>query len=153
MRIPLIYALHSGNLYGTERMALATAEVLAEDFSPVIMAPPGPALEHAKLMGLETCPFRSSIEFASAVRPLLSRSRDAVFLATGVMHSLAAIAGISRCATRHLAHLRDQSMEAPMKAAQLRQKAAPEPRLCQAGCRLQFRQKPAGRQWRFRTER
>ena len=38
-RIPLIYALHSGNLYGTERMALATAAGLSDRVDPSILAP------------------------------------------------------------------------------------------------------------------
>ena len=41
---PLIYALHSGNLYGTERMALATlAGLSGDEFAPWLIAPPGPA--------------------------------------------------------------------------------------------------------------
>ena len=44
MTIPLVYALHSGNLYGTERMALATLQGLRDRFDPVLLAPPGPAL-------------------------------------------------------------------------------------------------------------
>ena len=39
MTIPLIYALHSGNLYGTERMALSTAAGLLDRFTPLIMRP------------------------------------------------------------------------------------------------------------------
>ena len=57
MKIPLIYALHSGNLYGTERMALATAEILADEFDCIIVAPPGPALQLAAQKGLGTRAF------------------------------------------------------------------------------------------------
>ncbi len=92
MRIPLIYALHSGNLYGTERMALWTAAGLTDRFDPVIMAPKGPALEEAARMGFSAVPFGSPGEFALAVRPFFARSRRLVFLATGVVHSLAAVA-------------------------------------------------------------
>ncbi len=104
MKTPLVYALHSGNLYGTERMALATAEVLAKDFAPVMVAPPGAALELASQMGLETRSFSGAAEFSAVVRPLLSRSREVVFIATGVMHSLAAIAW-NMVLRRRLAHL------------------------------------------------
>ena len=31
--VPLLYVLHSGNLYGTERMALATASGLADEYT------------------------------------------------------------------------------------------------------------------------
>ena len=85
--IPLIYALHSGNLYGTERMALATACGLAAQFRPVIMAPPGPALEETNRLGLQGVPFSGALQFAASLRRLLSRPKRVVFLATGVMHS------------------------------------------------------------------
>ncbi len=104
MKIPLIYALHSGNLYGTERMALATVEVLAGQFEPIMLAPPGPALQLAAKMGLETHAFAGAAEFSTAIRPLMARSRRVVFLATGVMHSLAAI-GWNVFLRRRLAHL------------------------------------------------
>jgi glycosyltransferase involved in cell wall biosynthesis len=104
VKIPLIYALHSGNLYGTERMALATAGALAGDFEPVMVAPPGPALELAAKMGLETRAFSGAAEFCTVIRPLLLRGRQAVFLATGVMHSLAAI-GWNALLRHRIAHL------------------------------------------------
>jgi hypothetical protein len=44
MPTPLLYALHSSNLYGTERMALATMAALGDSFTPTMFAPPGPAL-------------------------------------------------------------------------------------------------------------
>ena len=71
MKIPLIYALHSGNLYGTERMALATAEMLADEFEPVFVAPPGLALQLAGKMGFETHAFTNPSQFSTAVHPLL----------------------------------------------------------------------------------
>jgi glycosyltransferase involved in cell wall biosynthesis len=104
MKIPLIYALHSGNLYGTERMALATAEALAGEFAPVMLAPPGPALQLAAGMGMETRSFSSAGEFSAAIRPLLARSRQIAFLATGVMHSLMAISW-NLLLRRRMAHL------------------------------------------------
>jgi glycosyltransferase involved in cell wall biosynthesis len=104
MKIPLIYALHSGNLYGTERMALATAEALAGEFEPLILAPPGPALQLAAAMGLETRAFAGAADLSAAIRPLLARSRQIAFLATGVLHSLAAI-GWNVFLRRRIAHL------------------------------------------------
>jgi glycosyltransferase involved in cell wall biosynthesis len=104
MKIPLIYALHSGNLYGTERMALATAEALAGEFEPVMLAPPGPALQLAARMGLETRAFTGAAGLSAAIRPLLARGRQVVFLATGVMHSLTAI-GWNVLLRRRIAHL------------------------------------------------
>lgn len=92
MKLPLVYALHSGNLYGTERMALATVEGLADEFDPIIFAPQGQALEAARRLGFAVQPFASPFEFAWKLRPFLSRHKRLVFVATGVMHSLACLA-------------------------------------------------------------
>lgn len=91
-RLPLLYALHSGNLYGTERMALATAEGLVDEYEPTMFAPPGPALEAASPLGFGTRAFGSANEFARQVRPLIAKHRSLAFVATGVAHSLACLA-------------------------------------------------------------
>jgi hypothetical protein len=44
-RHPLVFVLHSSNLYGTERMSLATAKGLSDEFEAIFLGPPGPALE------------------------------------------------------------------------------------------------------------
>jgi glycosyltransferase involved in cell wall biosynthesis len=88
MRTPLLYALHSGNLYGTERMALSTALGLSDEFDPVIFAPPGRALEEAARMGFAVRAFASPREFARVLRPFLAGNREVAFIATGVVHSL-----------------------------------------------------------------
>jgi glycosyltransferase involved in cell wall biosynthesis len=104
MRIPLVYALHSGNLYGTERMALATAESLADEFEPTIFAPPGPAMEEARRLGIATQHFTHPLDFAWKLRPFLSGSQRLAFVATGVTHSLACIAW-NRLYRRQVVHL------------------------------------------------
>ena len=104
MRIPLVYALHSGNLYGTERMALSTAAGLVEDFAPIIMAPPCPAIEAARRSGFETLPFQNAWQFASGLRPVFARSKKIAFLATGVMHSSVCLA-LNLVYRRRVAHL------------------------------------------------
>lgn len=104
MRIPLIYALHSGNLYGTERMALATAAGLHDRFDPTIMAPPGPALEEAGRRGYAVAPFGNAWQFTKALRTVLARSPEAAFLATGVMHSSVCLA-LNKVYRRRIAHL------------------------------------------------
>lgn len=91
-RLPLLYALHSGNLYGTERMALATAEGLRDEYEPTMLAPPGPALEAAGPLGFGVRAFSSAKEFAKQVRPLIAAHRSLAFVATGVVHSLACLA-------------------------------------------------------------
>lgn len=100
----LIYALHSGNLYGTERMALATAAGLKDTFSPVIFAPPGPALHEAQRLGMDVRSFKSPIEFAFRLIPYFLRHRELAFVATGVVHSLACLTlgSLLRNRVRHL---------------------------------------------------
>jgi glycosyltransferase involved in cell wall biosynthesis len=100
----LIYALHSGNLYGTERMALSTASGLAAEFDCVIMAPEGPALAEARRLGFAAVPFRDAKEFALALWKLFAPRRRVAFFATGVMHSAVCLA-LNAFRGREIAHL------------------------------------------------
>lgn len=104
MRTPLVYALHSGNLYGTERMALSTIERLTDEFEPLMFAPPGPALAAAAQCGYATFPFNSPLEFAAKLRKVLAANKRLAFVATGVAHSLACIVlnGIYRRKISHI---------------------------------------------------
>lgn len=88
MKPVFLYALHSGNLYGTERMALVTLEGLGDRFEPVVFAPPGPALDEARRLGMGAVEFRNARQFALALLPHIFRNRRIAFAATGVMHSL-----------------------------------------------------------------
>lgn len=107
-RVPLLYVLHSGNLYGTERMALATAEGLSGEFSPIMFAPPGPALELAARMGLGARAFGSPLQLAGLLRPLLAQHRRLAMVATGISQSLVFIALNAvyrrRCVHLHVVH-------------------------------------------------
>jgi glycosyltransferase involved in cell wall biosynthesis len=104
MRPPLVYALHSGNLYGTERMALATAEALEDRFYPIICAPPGPALDEARRRGMQTRPFTGLWQFAQSLRPILASSPSLACVCTGVTQSLVCSA-LNAVYRRRLAHL------------------------------------------------
>lgn len=88
MKPVFLYVLHSGNLYGTERMALATLDGLRDRLSPVLFAPPGPALAEAGRMGMQTVEFRNSRELALRLRPWVAGHKRIAFAATGVSHSL-----------------------------------------------------------------
>lgn len=103
-RIPLIYALHSGNLYGTERMALATAAELSDQFEPIILAPEGPVSFEADRMGLKFRSFASPLQFAREIRPMFRECKKIAFIATGLTHSLAAIA-LNSVYRRRISHL------------------------------------------------
>ncbi len=86
----LLYSLHSGNLYGTERMALATAAGMRDEFETIIIAPPGIVHAEAKRSGFQSILFESTSEYLAAIRPWFARREPIVAIGTRVMHSLAA---------------------------------------------------------------
>lgn len=73
-------------------MAIATMQGLAGEFRPILFGPPGPAMDEAQRLGLETHPFRGAKEFAAALRPCLREHRELTFVATGVVQSAVCIA-------------------------------------------------------------
>ena len=89
-------------------MALATAEGLAGEYSPVIFAPPGAALEAARRMGFQTQAFTRPRDLALGLRPRIAGSERLVFMATGVVHSMVLLAWNvlyrRRVAHLHLVH-------------------------------------------------
>jgi glycosyltransferase involved in cell wall biosynthesis len=103
-RLPLLYVLHSGNLYGTERIALATASGLGNEYCATIFAPPGPVLDEARRRGLGARAFRGPRDLAVKMWPWFRANRRLAFVATGVSHSLIAsvLAKLSRCRLGHL---------------------------------------------------
>jgi len=86
----LLYALHSGNLYGTERMALATAQALGPEFRTIIIAPEGPVHAEARRLGFETIVFRGVFQFLREIRKYYAESRQVVSIGTRVVHSVGA---------------------------------------------------------------
>jgi glycosyltransferase involved in cell wall biosynthesis len=91
-RQALVFVLHSSNLYGTERMSLATAQGLADEFESVFLGPPGPALVEAERLGFATGQYRTSIDLAKALRPILREKRALTLVATGPRYSLVCMA-------------------------------------------------------------
>ena len=91
-RHPVLYVLHSSQLYGTERMALATAEGLADEFETIFIGPPGPGLVEAQRLGFETHTYRTSKDLAKVLRPLLKRYKTLTFVGTGPRYNLVCIA-------------------------------------------------------------
>jgi glycosyltransferase involved in cell wall biosynthesis len=88
--IPLLYSLHSGNLYGTERMALATAQALGPEFQVVIIAPEGPVHAEAQRLGYQTMVFRGAFKHLWAIRRFFAGNSRVITINTRVAHSLAA---------------------------------------------------------------
>lgn len=103
-RLPLLYVLHSGNLYGTERIALATASGLGDEYSATIFAPAGPVLDEARRRGLEARAFCGPRDLAAQIWPWFHANRRLAFIATGVSHALVAwmLSKLSRCGLGHL---------------------------------------------------
>jgi glycosyltransferase involved in cell wall biosynthesis len=90
MRIPLAYVLHSGQLFGTERMALATLGALRGRVDGVVIAPPGPVHAAARLAGLASLEARGRLGMAWALLRHLLAHRDSAVFTTGVWHSMLA---------------------------------------------------------------
>ena len=104
MRPPLVYVLHSGKLFGTERMALSTLAALRPWFDPVLLAPPGDAVRAAEAEGIQVHAFRSRRELLRCLRRALRAVPRAAICATAVTHSLLAW-GLSRFLGTRLLHL------------------------------------------------
>lgn len=100
----IIYILHSGNLYGTERMALATMTGLKQQGRGLLLAPPGPVHAEAARLGLASRPFSSPARLSRCLLHELKAHRQLNLVATGVSHSLVAqaLAWTRRCRIRHV---------------------------------------------------
>lgn len=100
----LIYALHSGQLFGTERMALATLTGLMDRYRPVLLAPAGPVHDAAAALGIESHVIHNLRQQAREYGSLLHGQRQAWLMTTGVSQSLlaAAIAPLARCKLAHI---------------------------------------------------
>jgi glycosyltransferase involved in cell wall biosynthesis len=84
----LLYLLHSGNLYGTERMALVTLDGLRDRLEPVLFAPSGTVHDEAQRLGIETHEFKSSLDLFKQIPAFLRATDTVAVCATGVSHSL-----------------------------------------------------------------
>jgi glycosyltransferase involved in cell wall biosynthesis len=104
MRHPVLYVLHSSQLYGTERMALATAQGLADEFETIFIGPPGVGLVEAARLGFETYQYRTSKDLALVLRPLLKRYRSLTFVGTGPRYNLVCI-GLNLLYRRRIKHI------------------------------------------------
>lgn len=103
--------LHSGSLYGTEKMGLVTVEALAEYDHRVILAPPGwsegsiPAvLDAAREMGLDARRFEDRRSLVQQVWRLFREQSSVDVITTSITQSVlvTAIAATTRTRLRHL---------------------------------------------------
>jgi glycosyltransferase involved in cell wall biosynthesis len=86
----LLYSLHSGNLYGTERMALATAVGLRDEFETIFIAPPGLVHAEAERQGFRTLLFQNPRRYLADIRPFFAEREPMVAIGTRVLHTMAA---------------------------------------------------------------
>jgi glycosyltransferase involved in cell wall biosynthesis len=104
----LLYVLHSGQLFGSERMAIATLLGLCQDFDSLLLAPPGPAVPYAQTRGLSAASFGGLVSLARSFLVQLLRRRSVTLVATGVSQSLLGIVLAALTLTRlrhfHIVH-------------------------------------------------
>jgi glycosyltransferase involved in cell wall biosynthesis len=79
-------------MYGTERMALATAQGLADDFDFIFLGPRGPALRAATELGFETRFFQTIPQLIKLMISLLYRFDSFVFVSTLPRYSAICVA-------------------------------------------------------------
>ena len=90
MRVPLTYVLHSGQLFGTERMALATLEALGERVEGTLIAPPGPVHAVARAAGFTSHVAVGRFGMPRLIARELRAHPEGALFTTGVGHSLVA---------------------------------------------------------------
>ena len=88
MKPCIVYVLHSGNLYGTEKMALVTLQGLQKDYALHLLAPPGPVHQAATDMSIAHQEFLGTQDLFKQLLGILKSSNRIAFFATGVVHSL-----------------------------------------------------------------
>jgi len=87
-RIPFIYILYSGQLYGTERMAINTAKGLCREHLSIILTPGGLILNEAACYGITTKCFRNQRDLANYLKSYLAKYQKLVFVTTSVSQSI-----------------------------------------------------------------
>jgi glycosyltransferase involved in cell wall biosynthesis len=85
----LAYVLHSGQLFGTERMALATMAALREQFDALLIAPPGPVHAAARSAGLQSRVAKGRLAMLAHLLRHLLRHPHSALLTTGVWQAIA----------------------------------------------------------------
>lgn len=113
MRACIAYVLHSGEMFGTERMALATLHALRErvgtqDIDATIIAPPGPVHGAAKVANLRSRVAANRFALVLALWAHLRQSPQSALLMTAVWHSVVGHCLQTLCAGRgmhlHIVH-------------------------------------------------
>ncbi len=88
-RARIVYVVHSGQAFGTERIALATLAALQDRGETLLVAPPGPAHELAREMGIASVTFGSPWQLLRVLASVL-QARGSLLFTTGLVHTLCA---------------------------------------------------------------
>lgn len=83
---PLIYILHCGNLFGTERMALETLDGLGVG-NCITISPDGPLLDESAARGHRSIAAQSSLQLVRELIRLMRAHEELVFFSTTVVHA------------------------------------------------------------------
>ena len=87
----LLYALHCGNLYGTERMALATLEGMA-DYRRYVIAPTSVShpslLSESRRLGYQSREFKNVLHFVKVVFPIFLKNRRIDIISTSATQNI-----------------------------------------------------------------
>ncbi len=83
----LLYAITAANLYGTERVAIATLAAFAKERAVVLIAPPGPAVDLARSKGIQTLTYISIAHKAALLFKLSWQNPSIRFITISVVDS------------------------------------------------------------------
>lgn len=87
----ILYILHCGSMYGTERMALATLEGMGHYEKRVVVAPPTwevhSVADAARAAGYESVTFKGRLSLIMSLVPWMLRYRAIDVIGTGVVHN------------------------------------------------------------------
>ena len=87
----LLYVLHSGRLFGTERMAISTLQQLSDQFDNRLLAPAGEAVDYAQTQNIAAQAFAGKWQLLCKMAKIFFRSRQVTLVATGISHSFVGI--------------------------------------------------------------
>jgi glycosyltransferase involved in cell wall biosynthesis len=101
--VPLVYVLHCGDLFGTERMALETLDGLGSG-NCVTISPKGPLLRESESRGHRAITAEGNVQLLRELIRLMRAHKELVFFSTTVVHAFL-ISFVNLFFRRRLSHL------------------------------------------------
>lgn len=98
-----LFTSYCSSIYGTERMLLATAEILSPEFDTCLLSPEGLLQREARDLGMQALSFAGRGEFVSRIRQILRERRDLAVFTTSAWHSVV-FAAVNAVYRRRAAH-------------------------------------------------